>query len=174
MYNLKPFKYGCLRKISGTPLEMKTSWRKELPFTRSLNCEGSVQSLVDILAVIHPCHATNQREHMYVFLSHLLMIVSSRNEGSIVVVDCKKSMGDVYFWDCHTTSGEWREPSDCSVKYWSQTWLSHRFLINDPPGYCAGTKSGIREQEKTRPRDSTLQFLTMEQSCWIKIWSCTQ
>lgn len=74
----------------------ETSWRNELPFTRSLNRVGSFYSLVNILAVTRPYHATNQRDHVYAFLGHPLAAASTRNEGSIVTVDYKKSTDQVY------------------------------------------------------------------------------
>lgn len=74
----------------------ETSWRNELPLTRSLNRVGSVQSFVNILAVTRPYHATNQRDHVYAFLGHPTATGGTANKGSIVTVDYKKSTDDVY------------------------------------------------------------------------------
>jgi hypothetical protein len=74
----------------------ETSWRNELPFTRSLNGLGSAQSLINILAVTRPYHATDQRDHVYAFLSHPLAAGSTRTGGSIVTVDYKTDTDDVY------------------------------------------------------------------------------
>lgn len=72
------------------------SWRNELPLTRSLNKVVGFQSLVNILAVTRPYHATNQRDHVYAFLGHPMAAAGTGYEGSIMKVDYKKSTDDVY------------------------------------------------------------------------------
>ncbi|KAL8691812.1 MAG: hypothetical protein Q9218_003058 [Villophora microphyllina] len=60
----------------------ETTWRNELPLTRSLNKVGGVQNLIDVLAVTRPYQATDQRDRIYAFLGHPLAAGNSKKEDA--------------------------------------------------------------------------------------------
>ncbi|KAL8717803.1 MAG: hypothetical protein Q9225_004989 [Loekoesia sp. 1 TL-2023] len=74
----------------------EVTWRNELPLTRSLNkCSGN-QSLLDILAVIRPHEATDQRDRIFAFLSHPVVAGTTQRETRRLFADYNKSLDEIY------------------------------------------------------------------------------
>lgn len=74
----------------------EVTWRNELPLTRSLNkCSGN-QSLLDILAVIRPHEATDQRDRIFAFLSHPVVAGSTQGKTRRLFADYNKSLDEIY------------------------------------------------------------------------------
>ncbi|KAI4217694.1 MAG: hypothetical protein LQ351_000290 [Letrouitia transgressa] len=74
----------------------KTTWRNELPLTRSLNKASGHQTLIDILAVTRPYKATDHRDRVYAFISHPAATNGTRRNDRTIVADYSKSLDSVY------------------------------------------------------------------------------
>ena len=70
----------------------ETSWRNELPLTKSLNQTHSIQCFTEILNATRHYQATDPRDHVYAFFGH----PSAGERSQLPSVDYGMSVDDVY------------------------------------------------------------------------------
>ncbi|OCT51464.1 hypothetical protein CLCR_08162 [Cladophialophora carrionii] len=73
-----------------------SSWRNELPLTRSLNSSQGQASFINILNDARAYKATDQRDRVYAFLSHPSAACGPLAQTRLVVADYSLSVDQVY------------------------------------------------------------------------------